>query len=460
MSRRRMTGRRRDGPHRHRPSRFKPDPEMFEDTVYDYETLHKRMREQAFLNAGLRITLTDQRGAGASERVHVLRGRHPRASWSTSTRTRRPLHPDVIYLSGEQRRLHGRGRACSTTTAITRRSSRFANNIHTAGGRHARDGLQGGAHPRAQRLRPQVQASSRRATTTSPARTCREGLTAVISRQAHRGRSSRGRPRPSWATPRCARWWTAWCIDKLSQFLEENPAVGRARSSNKALTASRAREAARKARESYPPQERRWRRIHMPGKLRRLQRARPVAAPRSTSSRATRAGGSAKQGPRLAASRPFCRSGARCSTWRRPAPTRSTATTSSRPSSRRWAPALGDEFDISKLRYHKVIIMADADVDGSHIRTLLLTFFFRFMRPLIDERLCLHRASPPLYQARPRQDDARTPISDEERDKISRRDARRQPEREDRHQPLQGPRRDGPARALGDDHGPRDPHAH
>ena len=113
---------------------------------------------------------------------------------------------------------------------------------------------------------------------------------------------------------------------------------------------------------------------------------------------------------------------------------------------------IGEEFDLNKLRYHKVIIMADADVDGAHIRTLLLTFFFRFMRPLIEHGY-VYSAVPPLYKLT-RGKTTRVAFSDEERDADLRRDAGGQPQRQGGHQPLQGPGRDEPPRAVGDHHGP------
>ena len=138
---------------------------------------------------------------------------------------------------------------------------------------------------------------------------------------------------------------------------------------------------------------------------------------------------------------------------KRPAPIRSYGNDKLQPVIVALGAGLGEDFDVNKLRYHKVIIMADADVDGSHIRTLLLTFFFRFMRPLIENGY-VYAAVPPLLSSSAGKT-TRLAFSEEERDKILRRAARRQSERQGRYLPLQGPWRDGRPRAVGDHHGPR-----
>jgi len=388
--------------------RFKPDPEMFEDTVYNYDTLHTRMREQAFLNAGLFISTEDRRpGMEKKDEMCFEGGIREFVSYINNNKT--PIHPDVIYMRGDRADSEAEI-AMQYTDGYSEILVSFANNIHTP---------EGGMHETG------FKTALTRALNTYGTKTgvikgddklsgedCREGLTAIISVKLTEPQFE-GQTKAKLGNSEMRTLVDSVVSDKLEQFLEENPAVGKI-ILEKAMTASRAREAARKARETV----RRKTGLEsgqMPDKLRDCNE-RDASLTELYIVEGDSAGGSATQGrdSRFQAILPL---------WGKMLNVEK-ARADKVYSNEKLAPVItalgagiGDEFDLTKLRYHKIIIMADADVDGSHIRTLLLTFFFRFMRPLIEQGY-VYSAVPPLYKLQ-RGKTTKVAFSDEERDRVS-----------------------------------------
>ena len=387
---------------------FKPDSELFDDVLYEYETLHKRMREQAFLNAGLRISVIDKRpGQERSDMMHYEGGIRQFVEYMNRNKT--PVHGDVIYMSG--------GREDSVAEiAIQYNDSynemlvSFANNIHTP---------EGGMHETG------FKAALTRALNTYGSKTgifkneekisgedCREGLTAVVSVKLLNAQFE-GQTKAKLGNAEIRTLVDNIVSEQLEIFLEENPAVGKA-IIEKALTASRAREAARKARESV----RRKTGLEsgqMPDKLQDCNERDPSLC-EIYIVEGDSAAGSAIQGR-------DSRFQAILAMWGKMLNVEKARADKIYGNDKLYplivalGAGIGDEFNIEKLRYHKIIIMADADVDGAHIRTLLLTFFFRYMRPLIDNGY-VYSAVPPLYKLT-RGKTQRVAYSDEERDTIS-----------------------------------------
>ena len=309
--------------------RFKPDPIMFEDTVYDYETLHVRMREQAFLNAGLRITITDRRGEEpVSESMCYEGGIREFVDFINKNKT--ALHPEAIYMSGERS-----DSMCEIALQYNDGYNEvivsFANNIHTPEGGMHETGFKA-ALTRALNAYGKKSGILKEGDSIS-GEDSREGLTAVISVKLTNPQFE-GQTKAKLGNSEMRTLVDSVVFDRLSQFLEENPAVGRM-IIEKALTASRARKP-RAARAKTSAAKTGSRASTCPTSCATATTA-TRRSPISTSSRATAQAARPRRGA-TRASRPFCRSGARCSTSKRPAPTRSTATTSSRPSSRRSAP--------------------------------------------------------------------------------------------------------------------------
>ena len=388
--------------------RFKPDPIMFEDTVYDYETLHVRMREQAFLNAGLRITITDRRGEEpVSESMCYEGGIREFVDFINKNKT--ALHPEAIYMSGERS-----DSMCEIALQYNDGYNEvivsFANNIHTPEGGMHETGFKA-ALTRALNAYGKKSGILKEGDSIS-GEDSREGLTAVISVKLTNPQFE-GQTKAKLGNSEMRTLVDSVVFDRLSQFLEENPAVGRM-IIEKALTASRAREAARRARENIR-RKNGLEGFNMPEKLRDCNDRDPSLTELYIVE-GDSAGGSATQGrdSRFQAILPLWGKMLNVEKARADKVYGNDKLT---PVITALGAGLGDEFDINKLRYHKVIIMADADVDGSHIRTLLLTFFFRFMRPLIDGGY-VYSAIPPLYKLN-RGKTARVAFSDEERDKIS-----------------------------------------
>ena len=387
---------------------FKPDPEMFETLEYQYETLHTRMREEAFLNAGLRIQTVDLRpGQEQEDDVCYEGGIREFVSWIN--RDKDALHGDVIYMSGSREDSMAEV-AMQYNDGYNEVMVSFANNVHTPEGGMHEEGFKRAltsvlnAYGRKIKLLKDDEKVS--------GEDCREGLTVVISVKLTEAQFE-GQTKAKLGNSEMRALVNAIVSEKLETYLEENPAVGRA-ILDKALTANRAREAARKARESI----RRKTALGgaaMPDKLRDCNENNPELTELYIVE-GDSAGGSATQGrdSRFQAILPLW---GKMLNVEKARADKVYGNDKLQPVITALGAGIGEEFDLDKLRYHKVVIMADADVDGAHIRTLLLTFFFRFMRPLIEEGY-VYSAVPPLYKLT-RGKTTRVAFSDEERDRIS-----------------------------------------
>ena len=388
---------------------FQPDPEMFTDTtVYDYDILHTRMREEAFLNAGLRIHTIDQR-AGREQHDDMCYAGGIREFVTWLNRAKNPIHDGVIYMAGQKGDSIAE-LAFQYTDSYSESILSFANNVLTPEGGMHETGFK-------QALTSTLNAYGRRMNLLKDGdeikgEDYREGLTCIISVKLTDAQFE-GQTKAKLGNSEVRTLVSAIVSEKLEEFLEENPAVGRA-ILDKALTASRAREAARKARESI----RRKTALGgaaMPDKLRDCNEVNPELTELYIVE-GDSAGGSATQGrdSRFQAILPLW---GKMLNVEKARADKVYGNDKLQPVITALGAGIGDEFDPNKLRYHKVIIMADADVDGAHIRTLLLTFFFRFMRPLIEQGY-VYAAVPPLYKLT-RGKLTRVAFSDEERDKVS-----------------------------------------
>ena len=387
---------------------FKPDPEMFEDTVYSYDTLHTRMREEAFLNAGLRIRTIDLReGQEQSDEMCYEGGIREFVTFLNKSKD--ALHSGVIYMSGTRGDSYAEV-ALQYNDGYQENILSFANNVHTPeGGMHETGfkaaltrvlnayGLKVGLIKEGDKVSGED---------------CREGLTAVISVKLTDAQFE-GQTKAKLGNASMRTLVDAIVSDKLMQFLDENPVVART-ILDKAMMATRAREAARKARESI----RRKSALGgaaMPDKLRDCNENNPELT-EIYIVEGDSAGGSATQGrdSRFQAILPLW---GKMLNVEKVRADKIYGNDKLQPVIVALGAGLGEDFDVNKLRYHKVIIMADADVDGSHIRTLLLTFFFRYMRPLIENGY-VYAAVPPLFKL-VRGKTTRLAFSEEERDKYS-----------------------------------------
>ena len=388
--------------------RFKPDPEMFDDTVYDYDTLHTRMREQAFLNGGLYISTEDKR-EGKEQKDEMCYAGGIREFVSFINHNKTPLHNEVIYMKGERSDSEAEI-ALQYNDSYNEIIVSFANNIHTP---------EGGMHETGFRtaLTRVLNAYGTKVGILKnddklSGEDCREGMTAIISVKLTEPQFE-GQTKAKLGNSEMRTLVDNVVSDKLEQFLEENPAVGKA-ILDKAMTASRAREAARKARESV----RRKTGLEsgqMPDKLRDCNE-RDASLTELYIVEGDSAGGSATQGrdSRFQAILPLW---GKMLNVEKARADKVYGNDKLAPVITALGAGIGDEFDVNKLRYHKIVIMADADVDGAHIRTLMLTFFFRFMRPLIEQGY-VYSAVPPLYKLT-RGKTTRVAFSDEERDRVS-----------------------------------------
>ena len=387
---------------------FQPDPEMFDATEYDYAILHERMREEAFLNAGLTITITDDRGeTPVSETMCYEGGIREFALWCNRNKT--ALHSDVIYM-------HGVKGDASAELAIQYNDGynefmlSFANDVRTPeGGMHETGfktaltrvlnnyGIKNGI------IKGDDKVSGE---------DCREGITVIISVKLTDAQFE-GQTKAKLGNAYIRTLVDQIVNDQLATYFEEHPATAKL-ILEKAMMANRAREAARKARESI----RRKTGLEsgqMPDKLQDCNERDPELC-EIYIVEGDSAAGSAIQGR-------DSRFQAILAMWGKMLNVEKARADKIYGNDKLYplivalGAGIGEEFDIEKLRYHKVIIMADADVDGAHIRTLLLTFFFRYMRPLIENGY-VYSAVPPLYKLA-RGKTVKVAYSDEQRDEVS-----------------------------------------
>ena len=387
---------------------FKPDPEMFDTLVYDYETLHTRMREQAFLNAGLRITITDARpGQEQSDSMCYEGGIREFVTWLNRNKT--ALHEEVIYLAGAKGDSTAEV-ALQYNDSYNETLVSFANDIHTPEGGMHETGFKT-ALTRVLNAYGMKYGMIKEGDKVS-GEDVREGITAVISVKLTEAQFE-GQTKAKLGNASIRTLVDSVVSDQLAVYLEEHPVVART-ILDKALTANRAREAARKARESI----RRKTALGgaaMPDKLRDCNENNPELT-EIYIVEGDSAGGSATQGrdSRFQAILPLW---GKMLNVEKARADKVYGNDKLQPVITALGAGIGDELDLNRLRYHKIIIMADADVDGAHIRTLLLTFLFRFMRPLIEEGY-VYSAVPPLYKLT-RGKQQRVAYTDEERDAIS-----------------------------------------
>ena len=387
---------------------FKPDPEMFDETVYSYDILHDRMREEAFLNAGLKIRIIDER-KGSEQQDEMCYEGGIREYVSFLNKSKDALHSNVIYMSGSKNDSFAEI-AMQYNDGYQENITSFANDVRTPEGGMHETGFKAALTRVLNNYG--IKTGIIKGDDKVSGEDCREGLTAVISVKLPDAQFE-GQTKQKLGNSEMRTLVDSVVSDKLEQFLEENPAVGRA-ILDKAMMANRAREAARAARENI----RRKSALGgaaMPDKLRDCNENNPELTELYIVE-GDSAGGSATNGrdSRFQAILPLW---GKMLNVEKVRADKIYGNDKLRPVIVALGAGLGDDFDINKLRYHKVIIMADADVDGSHIRTLLLTFFFRYMQPLIKEGY-VYAAVPPLYKLT-RGKTTRVAFSDEERDAVS-----------------------------------------
>ena len=384
---------------------FKPDPEMFQETtLYRYETLLKRLREEAFLNAGVRITLTDERPESDRPQEEKSEGNEVRTetmcyeggirsfvSYLCERRDLTPLTPQVMYMKGE-----GQGAVAEVALQYYDNSYNelllsFANNVHTP---------EGGTHEEGFKLaltrvlneygRAKGILKDKDENLSGP--DAREGIIAIISVKLQEAQFE-GQTKAKLGNTFIKGLVSNVVYKALTEYFEENPAVAKA-ILEKATQAARARAAAKKARELVRRKSA-LESNRMPGKLADCHEKDP-AKTELFIVEGDSAGGSAKMGrdSNIQAILPLW---GKMLNVEKARADRIYGNDKLMPVVTALGTGIGDEFDISKVRYHKIFIMADADVDGSHICTLMLTFFFRYMRPLIDNGY-VYVAQPPLFK--------------------------------------------------------------
>ena len=387
---------------------FQPDPEMFDTLVYDYETLHERMREEAFLNAGLSITITDDRGdSPVTETMCYEGGIREFAVWCNKNKT--PVHSDVIYMQGTK------GDA-SAEIAVQYNDGynefllSFANDVRTPEGGMHETGFKT-ALTRALNAYG-VKNGIIKGDDKVSGEDCREGITAIISVKLTDAQFE-GQTKAKLGNAYIRTLVDQVVMEQLGVYFEEHPQVAKT-ILEKAMMANRAREAARKARENA----RRKTGLEsggMPDKLQDCNEKDPSLCELYIVE-GDSAAGSAIQG-RDSRFQAILAMWGKMLNVEKARVDKVYGNDKLSPLIVAMGGGIGEDFDLEKLRYHKIIIMSDADVDGAHIRTLLLTFFFRYMRPLIEQGY-VYSAVPPLYKL-VRGKTVKVAYSDEQRDLVS-----------------------------------------
>jgi len=387
---------------------FQPDPEMFDDVIYDYTVLHDRMREEAFLNAGLAITITDDREEEpVTDTMCYEGGIREFATWTN--RHKNVIHNDVIYMSGTKGDASAEI-AIQYNDGFNESLQSFANDVRTPeGGMH-----ETGFKTALTRVLNNYGTKNGiiKGDDKVTGEDCREGITAIISVKLTDAQFE-GQTKAKLGNAYIRTLVDQLVNDQLATYFEEHPATAKI-ILEKAMMANRAREAARKARESV----RRKTGLEsgqMPDKLQDCNERDPSLC-EIYIVEGDSAAGSAIQGR-------DSRFQAILAMWGKMLNVEKARADKVYGNDKLYplivalGAGIGEDFDIEKLRYHKVIIMSDADVDGAHIRTLLLTFFFRYMRPMIENGF-VYSAVPPLYKLK-RGKTERVAYSDEERDLVS-----------------------------------------
>ena len=387
---------------------FQPDPEMFDTLEYDYEILHERMREEAFLNAGLSITITDKRTEeGKTDSMCFEGGIREFVTWANRNKT--VIHEDVIYISGSKGDASAEI-AFQYNDGYNEFMMSFANDVRTPEGGMHETGFKT-ALTRVLNAYGEKNGIIKGGDKVS-GEDCREGITAIISVKLTDAQFE-GQTKAKLGNAYIRALVDQIVSDQLATYLEEHPQTAKI-ILEKAMMANRAREAARKARDTI----RRKTGLEsgqMPDKLQDCNERNPELC-EIYIVEGDSAAGSAIQGR-------DSRFQAILAMWGKMLNVEKARADKIYGNDKLYplivalGAGIGDEFDLNKLRYHKIVIMADADVDGAHIRTLLLTFFFRYMRPLIENGY-VYSAVPPLYKLT-RGKTTKVAYSDEQRDQVS-----------------------------------------
>ena len=387
---------------------FQPDPEMFDDVIYDYEVLHSRMREEAFLNAGLSITITDNREDEVkTETMCYEGGIREFAAWTNRHKT--ALHSDIIYMSGSKDDASAEI-AIQYNDGYNESIQSFANDVRTPeGGMH-----ETGFKTALTRVLNNygVKNGIIKGDDKVSGEDCREGITAIVSVKLTDAQFE-GQTKAKLGNAYIRTMVDQIVNDQLATYFEEHPATAKI-ILEKAMMANRAREAARKARENI----RRGTGLEstsMPDKLQDCNEKDPALC-EIYIVEGDSAAGSAIQG-RDSRFQAILAMWGKMLNVEKARVDRIYGNDKLNPLIVALGGGIGEDFNLERLRYHKVIIMSDADVDGAHIRTLLLTFFFRYMRPLIENGY-VYSAVPPLYKLKKGKTE-RVAYSDEERDLVS-----------------------------------------